>query len=641
MTTGMALSQRNRLFLFAVLFIGLLSWTSLFSADKQLACRAEWTYPDGYDPHGGYIDRVTFVVYPPEDEQLGLQAVQANLIDAWDERVPAENIAELQATTGVEVTTEPGDMYRMFCLNCGRFPTNITAYRQAIAYSLDKTAVIQASTGGLAFHQDCALPINLGNWTFENILTETYYAQDIEKANATLEASGFRDLDGNGWRDFDTNNNSILDAGDILDDDFEVELYHTAGYVPAGNAVSLAADGMALCGIRASVEPLDFNMMIDRITFGNYWLGCFSFSHVNSPEFLYDTFHSSTGNSEWFFGGYNSSAYDMFAENMMAASTQGEANQWAWLCQYQLWLDVPMIVCYNDVYTHAYRTDSWEGYINMVMRNRICNGYSLVHIRLKEDYGGPWGCIPTEYHMSLQEGLDTTNWLMSNSEHTTKVFQLVYEELWTISPYDLTPQPGLAYSWEVEPTVAFGDIQDGEKYTFHLYENATWHDGTPVTATDVAFSLSLGLQDPYDADHYANVYMTNILDSNTIEIYTNATGYFEWIRATGFTIYPAHIWSTHPNVTMWQPSVEDLVGSGPYMFRTHVPGQWLVLERHHAWHFAVVMPLRPDCGWGPPPGYYLLINIGILVIIIQVGILGFLLYRRRESKSKFKAYSRS
>ena len=132
MTTGMALSQRNRLLLFTVLIIGLLSWTSLFSADKQLACRVDWTYPSGFDPHGGYLDRITFVVYPSGDIGSALQALQARIIYAYDGHIPADFIAEREAVAnGLEVITEPGDMYRMFCLNCDQFPTNITGYRRA------------------------------------------------------------------------------------------------------------------------------------------------------------------------------------------------------------------------------------------------------------------------------------------------------------------------------------------------------------------------------------------------------------------------------------------------------------------------------------------------------------------------------
>ena len=184
-----------------------------------------WTYPDGYDPHGGYLDRVTFVVYPLGVSWLSwLPALKDNIIYAWDERVTLDNIDELEATPGVEVRTEPGDMYRMFCLNCRRFPTNITAFRRALAFALDKRAIIQNSTGGIAFLQDCALPIAYGNWTYENELSEPYYDPNITAANATLATAGFIDLNGNGWRDYDLDLSGNLSADDILDEDFVVEV---------------------------------------------------------------------------------------------------------------------------------------------------------------------------------------------------------------------------------------------------------------------------------------------------------------------------------------------------------------------------------------------------------------------------------
>ena len=46
----------------------------------------------------------------------------------------------------------------------------------------------------------------------------------------------------------------------------------------------------------------------------------------------------------------------------------------------------------------------------------------------------------------------------------------------------------LAREWEWEST------PDGLVYTFHLRSNAYWHDGTPVTAADVLFTVEL-LQD--------------------------------------------------------------------------------------------------------------------------------------------------
>jgi len=44
-------------------------------------------------------------------------------------------------------------------------------------------------------------------------------------------------------------------------------------------------------------------------------------------------------------------------------------------------------------------------------------------------------------------------------------------------------RPDLAKSWEIK--------ENGTLYIFHLYENATWHDGTPITAEDVKFCLDI------------------------------------------------------------------------------------------------------------------------------------------------------
>ena len=41
----------------------------------------------------------------------------------------------------------------------------------------------------------------------------------------------------------------------------------------------------------------------------------------------------------------------------------------------------------------------------------------------------------------------------------------------------MTSWETLAESWELQP--------DGVTYVFHLHEDAMWHDGTPVTASDV------------------------------------------------------------------------------------------------------------------------------------------------------------
>ena len=56
------------------------------------------------------------------------------------------------------------------------------------------------------------------------------------------------------------------------------------------------------------------------------------------------------------------------------------------------------------------------------------------------------------------------------------VYELVYESLVNIDD-DYLPQAGLCESWE--------ESGNGKTWTFHLRDNITFSDGTPMTAHDV------------------------------------------------------------------------------------------------------------------------------------------------------------
>ena len=56
----------------------------------------------------------------------------------------------------------------------------------------------------------------------------------------------------------------------------------------------------------------------------------------------------------------------------------------------------------------------------------------------------------------------------------------MYQSLLEFSP-TLEPKPLLAKSWTLS--------DDKKTYTFHLQENVKFHDGQPMTADDVIFSI--------------------------------------------------------------------------------------------------------------------------------------------------------
>lgn len=57
--------------------------------------------------------------------------------------------------------------------------------------------------------------------------------------------------------------------------------------------------------------------------------------------------------------------------------------------------------------------------------------------------------------------------------------------------------PSLAQSWGVSP--------DGLTYTFHLVQNATWHDGQPFTSADVKFTYEAYMDPKTGVETYARL----------------------------------------------------------------------------------------------------------------------------------------
>jgi ABC-type transport system substrate-binding protein len=600
------------------------------------------------------VDRITFIVYPSEDIAQALLSLQSGAIYSYDERIPYQSVPELEANPAIEVTSELGKIYRQFTLNCARFPTNITGYRRALAHSLNKYAVVANARGGFAQVMDNPIPLAFDFWTYENQMTSHFYHEDIISANATLDAAHIIDTPDSphpGWRYYDADMSGSWTVGDKrgdveAPDGLKIDLIVSAGYDPAIQSCLVQVAGMEKCGLQGEVVERCFDCLISCIGEDCYAfnLGCFSWSidPPGDPLLLYEMFHSESGTNSFFYK-YNNSEFDNNCTQFLGASTCLEARNWAWNCCRILMEEMPMIVCYNDEYTHAYRTDIWEGYVPQYGINRMGgNPYTFQQIRLKETAGGPFGCYPTDYVTVLSEGMDYTNTLRTASGYSHTIFDLIYSRLSRVDPLD--PQsasaPDLAYDWTLTPTSASGDIQEGMKYTFSLYENITWQDGTPFTAEDVQYSfVTIHPWGTYTWKDIDSIYRVDTPDDYTVEIYSNNTGYVTFTEATSIQILPKHIWSLYETMNFsWDPETpNDLTGTGCYRWNTRVTGQYIILDRYDDWHFRIEHPERRPCPDSRGPSCYYFIFALLIVIIIQIGILIALLRRRRkraESKAK-------
>ena len=180
-----------------------------------------------------------------------------------------------------------------------------------------------------------------------------------------------------------------------------------------------------------------------------------------------------------------------------------------------------------------------------------------------ERYGG------TLVAGAIGEILDGMMVATSGDHSSTQHQQFV--NLMTLLDYDerLQPRPYLARSWEVS--------EDGTALTFHLRDDVVWHDGTPTTARDVAFTY-LRVTDPrtgfpnpgFFSNYVAGEEGVEVLDDHTVRIRLRPHAEFldPWRTVS---ILPEHLLGgVAPELLREHPYGQRCpVGNGPFVFREH------------------------------------------------------------------------
>jgi len=165
---------------------------------------------------------------------------------------------------------------------------------------------------------------------------------------------------------------------------------------------------------------------------------------------------------------------------------------------------------------------------------------------------------------------------LATDTNASMIANNVFSKLVALNP-DMTPRPDLAQSWEIS--------DDGLTYTFDLVENATFHDGEPVTAEDVVFSV-----EEIIANHFprASSWIPNVehvrangphqVEFKLREPFAPFMTLLGTSLGSGLLVYPKHIYEGTDianNEANFAP-----VGSGPFEFSEWRRGSFIELVRN-------------------------------------------------------------
>lgn len=133
--------------------------------------------------------------------------------------------------------------------------------------------------------------------------------------------------------------------------------------------------------------------------------------------------------------------------------------------------------------------------------------------------------------------------------------------------------PDLAQSWEV--------AEDGLTYTFHLAENAVWHDGEAVTSADVVWTFEQIMeQSAYLSSYLGSVESFEATDEHTVVFHMTApdSALLSNISFLGATILPEHVFAGEEDWLACDAATSAPVGCGPFKLAEYNKGVSITLE---------------------------------------------------------------
>jgi peptide/nickel transport system substrate-binding protein len=165
--------------------------------------------------------------------------------------------------------------------------------------------------------------------------------------------------------------------------------------------------------------------------------------------------------------------------------------------------------------------------------------------------------------------------------------------------FDDNPKPQLATAWSISP--------DGLEIRFDLRPNVLWHDGTPFTADDVAFSV-LEVWKKFHSrgrSTFANVIAAETSSPLVVvwKLSKPAPYILSALGAQESQVIPKHLYDGRDILT--NPANTHPVGTGPFRFAAWERGNYIALERNPRYWDApkpyfdrVILRILPDAASG-------------------------------------------
>jgi peptide/nickel transport system substrate-binding protein len=341
---------------------------------------------------GPFFTDQVFSIYT--DQNLAVTALIEGEVDYWINPLGIGTGLRQQVLSAPNLTTvaNPTNGMRYMAFNLTKSPMNNKAFRQALAFMVDKEFLTQSVLQGVAFPMYTMVPEGNVKWhdrDFSAAQKEKYQIGTEARLNAAialLKEAGFT-WSGN-EPTFDANTvrpgSGLVDPDGVPVPELEV-LTPGQAYDPLRSTAALWIETwLEQLGAPARTNPTDFNTLVDAVytlpaTFDMYLLG-WSLGNPAYPSFHESFWHSRNsldlepnGNNA---PQYKSDAFDVAADAIINATTEEEAYAAMWEAEAILAEDLPYIVLFDTPITESFNTELRFPFTNTLSGLQFGQGFA-------------------------------------------------------------------------------------------------------------------------------------------------------------------------------------------------------------------------------------------------------------------------
>jgi len=528
---------------------------------------------------GPYVDNLVYKVISNQDQRF--LAMEAGEIEMDTSFLDPLHLDTLAADPDIDRYNAIRNGYGHLTINCRDAPLNESVLRRAFAFAFDKTAVTAYIMDGFSEEHDSLVPLPNG-WCVEEQFTSHYYTDQSTVGNKLLNDSGIFSFDGAGeYRTY---------KGEPFNITIE---YALSSSEIAGGIAQIGVDALHRLGINAQTQPSDFNEYISRLDHhGDYDIAFYAldFYTYDVDWLAYEYWSEYADVAYQNPSNFANATYDSWRNQLLYGTSYEEVYEAATEMQKILQYNVPRLVVYENTYLQAYRTDRYTGHVED-LANHITGPWTMRKIhKLDNSLGGD---VP----IGISEEVESFNIFLTDSAYGRVLTENLYSSLFKYGP-DLKPVQDLAESMIIETHSDNLVVPEGHRrYTIDIIQNATWSDGVPLTAEDVAFTLTYAVASAI----YGNPAGTDLGDlvaayapsAYRVVIEFSTDSYWHFSTFAFDKIIPKHIFNDEDGIGYdgwadWNPVFNPAhphVTSGPFIVTDYEAGEYYELSANPLFYY--------------------------------------------------------